>query len=227
MTTTTDSHADDLYAPVPSTAAPSASKPTITPFGVIVMVIVLGLIGVVAYGVYRSQQETLDEGIAPAFSLRVYDDDNIQYTEDGAQMYFSGEEIELSDFENSVVVMNVWQTNCAPCHEEAEMLERVFRQRIGDGVMFIGVNAKDPDSLAHGYLADYNITYPNGLDRGDRIQDQYRTTGYPETFIIAKGEILAHYAGPITEGELNVEIDEALTFLAKNADATETAGDSE
>lgn len=226
--TTTDPHADDLYASVPSTANSRTANRTITPFGVIIMLIVVGLIGVVAYGVYRSQQDTVNEGIAPAFSLRIYDDTDIDYTEDNAQMYFSGEDIELADFENGVVVMNVWQSNCAPCHEEAAMLERVFREYVEADVMFIGVNAKDPDSLAHDYLASYNITYPNGLDRGDRIQDDYRTKGYPETFIIAGGEILAHYAGPITEADLHEEIADARAFVAeKSVDVTQTAEDTE
>ena len=62
------------------------------------------------------------------------------------------------------------------------------------GVVFIGVNSKDPDKLAHEYLAEYGITYANGLDIGDRIQRAYNTAGYPETFIIDRnGEITKHF----------------------------------
>lgn len=209
MTTPTDPYADDLYA-VESRALANTANPLFTPFGVVIMLAVAGLIGMVAYGVYRSQQDTLNEGQAPDFALRIYDDTNIAYADENIQMRFSGEEIRLSDFEG-VVVINVWQTNCPPCHEEAAMLERVFRDYEDEGVMFLGVNAKDPDSLAYEYLAYYTITYPNGLDRGDKIQDDYRTTGYPETFIVdPNGEIAKHFAGPVTEADLRAEIEKAM-----------------
>ncbi len=209
MTYSTESYADDLYA-VEKTASTSSTKRTITPFGVVIMLAVIGLVSVVAYGVYRSQQDTLSAGIAPNFTLVIYDDANIAYQDTNTQMRLADQEIRLSDFEG-VVVINVWQSNCPPCHEEAEMLERVFRDYERAGVMFIGVNAKDPDRLAYSYLAQYNITYPNGLDRGDRIQTAYRTTGYPETFIIdADGQITKHFAGPVTEANLRAEIEKAM-----------------
>ncbi len=210
MTVPPDTYADDLYA-VEASSSTTTRNGVITPFNIVVMLVVLGLIGVVGYGVYRSQQDTLNEGKAPDFTLRIYDDANIPYSDENLQMRFSGQEIRLSDFKGGVVVINVWQSNCPPCHEEAEMLERVFREYEASGVMFIGVNAKDPDRLAYEYLAQYNITYPNGLDRGDRIQDTYRTTGYPETFIIdPNGNISKHFAGPVTEAQLRAEIEKAM-----------------
>lgn len=210
MTYSTEQYADDLYAVDTPTSQTTPPKRLITPFGVVVMLAVIGLIGVVAYGIYRNEQDTLSEGQAPDFALTVYDDDDIEYSEADAEMLFSGQDIRLSDFEG-VVVINLWQSNCPPCHEEAEMLVRVYEDYLDDGVIFIGVNAKDPDSVAHDYLAQYNITYPNGLDRGDRFQADYRTKGYPETFVIdANGEIVSHYAGLVTEADLRNDIEQAI-----------------
>ena len=52
-----------------------------------------------------------------------------------------------------------------------------------------------------------------GVDKGGKIEDDYRITGIPETFVVNKqGEISWHIPAPITDGgrTLRAEIDEAL-----------------
>jgi cytochrome c biogenesis protein CcmG/thiol:disulfide interchange protein DsbE len=208
-----DPYIDDPYADN-SVEQPSEAKTgrLISPFGVVIIMVAVLLIGVVAYGIYQNQLDTRSEGPAPDFSIQVYNSDNIDFTNAEAQLAYSNETILLSQFEgNTVVVLNFWQSNCAPCHDEAPMLVQVYEDYSDQGVVFIGINAKDSDRLAHEYLAQYNITYPNGLDRGDQIQTDYRTTGYPETFIIdLNGDIQRHFAGQPSETELRREIDKAL-----------------
>jgi cytochrome c biogenesis protein CcmG/thiol:disulfide interchange protein DsbE len=169
-----------------------------TPFGIVVIVASLLLIGVVAYGIYQNNLDTLTEGEAPNFEIQTYDGDAFQLAD------YRGEK---------VVVINFWQSNCPPCHDEAPMLVRVWEEYRNKGVVFVGVNAKDPDKLALDYIAQYDITYPNGLDVGDKIQQAYRTTGYPETFIIDRdGNITRHFPGPPSEAVLRAEIEEALAL---------------
>jgi cytochrome c biogenesis protein CcmG, thiol:disulfide interchange protein DsbE len=174
-----------------------ASKFRLSPFGIVIIVIAVLLVAVVSWGIYRNEQTTLRPGDeAPNFDLTLYD----------------GDKLELAQYKgDKVVVINFWQSNCAPCHEEAPMLVRVSEEYASKGVIFIGVNAKDPDKLALDYLAQYDIAYPNGLDTGDEIQTAYRTTGYPETFIIDRdGVIRKHFPGPPSEIQLRNEIDAAL-----------------
>ncbi len=169
-----------------------------SPFALVVIAFIVLFSVVVTLGIYRNQQDTLKSGEAPDFTLQTYD----------------GGEFNLASYEGDmVVVINFWQTNCAPCHEEAPMLVRVYEEYKDKGVIFVGVNAKDPDKLALEYLAQYDITYPNGLDLRDHIQEIYRTTGYPETFIIDRnGEIQRHFAGPPAETVLRNEIEKALNI---------------
>jgi cytochrome c biogenesis protein CcmG/thiol:disulfide interchange protein DsbE len=178
-------------------AATSTNKNRLmTPFGIVIVVAVLLIGAMVVWGIYQNEQDTVNQGPAPNFSLKTYD----------------GQDIRLSDFKDqNVVVINFWQTNCPPCHEEAPMLVRVYEDYRDEGVIFIGVNAKDPDKLALEYLDQYNIEYINGLDIGDKIQEMYRTTGYPETFVIDRnGEIVRHYPGQPSEISLRSTIDNAL-----------------
>jgi len=80
----------------------------------------------------------------------------------------------------------------------------VGRRRYKDkGVIFIGVNWSDTESKARAYLAEFNVTYPNGPDLGRRIGQKYRIRGVPETFFIDKqGNIREVIIRPMTEEEL-------------------------
>ncbi len=213
-----DPYADDPYA-APAVGTDDGlvinreqRSRRVSPFAIVIVLAAVLLSGVVIWGVIQSQKDTITEGPAPDFELTMYDSGNIEYTDPDLEMDLSGQTVSLSSFEGEkVVVVNFWNSTCVPCRQEAPMLVQVYEDYRDQGVILIGINAKDPDRLAHEYLAEYDITYPNGLDLGDRIQGQYRTTGYPETYIIDReGNIQRHFAGPPSERELRTEIEKAL-----------------
>lgn len=185
----------DAYADTHAKTAPSKNR-MMTPFALVVVAAVLLISAMVVRGIYKNEQEPLNDGPAPDFSLKTYD----------------GQDIRLSDYKGkNVVVINFWQTNCPPCHEEAPMLMDVYNDYKDQGVVFIGVNAKDPDKLALDYIDQYDITYLNGLDVGDKIQEMYRTDGYPETIVVSfDGEVLEHYIGQPNETSFRRLLDQAL-----------------
>jgi len=53
------------------------------------------------------------------------------------------------------------------------------------------VDYVDTETEARGYLNKFDITYPNGPDKGTKISQAYRISGVPETYIIGKDGILA------------------------------------
>lgn len=96
----------DAYADTTPAQAPTKNR-MMTPFALVVVVAVLLISAMVVRGIYKNEQEPLSDGPAPDFSLKTYD----------------GQNIRLSDYKGeNVVVINFWQTNCPPCHEEAPML---------------------------------------------------------------------------------------------------------
>jgi len=69
--------------------------------------------------------------------------------------------------------------------------------------MFIGVDYMDTEREARAYIAEFDITYPNGPDLGTKIAQAYRIRGVPETFFVDKRGVVAElYIGPISEGKL-------------------------
>lgn len=174
----------------------------ISAFGATAILVIVGLLVVIGYALYQRNQSQPTEGPAPGFTVTAFTAD---------QMARSGKTFKLSDLKGQAVVINFWASYCEPCREEAPMLERVWRDYQDRGVVFLGINTDDIESNARAYMAQYGITYPNAPDQGGHIEDDYRITGIPETFVIdTEGKIVRHFLAQPRESDLRAEIDRAL-----------------
>ena len=159
------------------------------------MVIICLSVVLVLLGTGLLSQSPLEGGSAPGFRLGLYD----------------GGTITLEELQGRVVVLNFWASWCAPCQEEAPALERVWRKYGGDGVVFVGVNAKDLPANAQRFIARYGVTYPNGPDVHGRISRAYRVYAFPETFVIGPDGLVAErLIGVVTDERLSEAIDKLL-----------------
>jgi thiol-disulfide isomerase/thioredoxin len=57
-----------------------------------------------------------------------------------------GHRVSLADLRGQVVVMPVWGSWCGPCRAEAPMLAQAARGLRRDGVTFLGIDSRDPDT---------------------------------------------------------------------------------
>jgi len=175
--------------------------------GLVFGLILVGILAVISLFAVQLRQTTRGPEIgkpAPEFTLPLFD----------------GGEISLSDLRGKVVVINFWASWCDPCREEAPVLERMWREYRDRGVVFLGVNYVDVESEARKYMQEFDVTYPNGPDVGQKIARAYRIRGVPETFfvdqqgniapIIIGGEPRPKKISPITEEELRSVLDRLL-----------------
>ena len=139
---------------------------------------------------FRSQRP-LEEASAPEFALSLFD----------------GGKISLADHSGRVVVVNFWASWCAPCREEAPVLENLWRAQSDNGLVLLGVNIKDATANALAFLDEFGITYPNGPDPYGRIAGMFHVRLVPETFIIDKdGKIVERFVGAVVEDELRAAL---------------------
>ena len=133
-----------------------------------------------------------------------------------------GGEVDLADFSGQPIVINFWSSWCPPCAREAPILEEVWRRHDGDGVQFIGVDIQDLDEDAAAYMADYDVTYPNGMDRDGRVTVDYGVIGLPVTFFVSRsGTIERRWVGAIGEGQLESRVAELLAGVAAGDEGAE------
>ncbi len=158
-------------------------------------VVVLALLGLLAWGLKRAQAGPIQEGMAPDFSLTGFD----------------GREVTLNELRGQVVIVNFWASWCPPCREEAAYLEQTWRKYKDKGVVFIGVDYVDTEKEALDYIQEFDITYINGPDVGTRISQAYNIQGVPETFFVSKnGELRGVHIGPLKAPQLDDKIEELL-----------------
>ena len=122
---------------------------------------------------------------------------------------FDGVEVDLDELRGKGVVINFWASWCTPCRDEADLLEQTWRREKGKGIVFLGLDYLDQEPAALAYLAEFDITYPNGPDLRSQAARRYRIQGVPETFFVSpEGRIVETVVGPIaSQQELDALLD--------------------
>ena len=157
--------------------------------------LLVGLLGLVGFRVYRAQAGQVSRGPAPDFTLNLFD----------------GGTFRLSDQHGKVVMVDFWASWCVPCREEQPMLEALWQVYQDRGVVFVGVDYADAESEARAFLKEFGVTYPTGPDLGTRAAQAYRIQGVPEKFFIDKrGRVRGVVIGPVPEAELRQRIETLL-----------------
>jgi cytochrome c biogenesis protein CcmG, thiol:disulfide interchange protein DsbE len=171
---------------------------------VIIWVFLVGLLVLVGVTLNKRQQGTVQPGDKiPDFTLPLF----------SGYEYEDKSEVNLSDFQGKVVVLNFWASWCKPCEQEAAELEEAwqFYQPRGD-VIFLGADYVDTEPEARSYLRKFSISYPNGPDMGTKISQMFRIRGVPETYFIDQSGVLYYVkVGPfISINEIKSIIDQKL-----------------
>jgi thiol-disulfide isomerase/thioredoxin len=127
----------------------------------------------------------------------------------------TGGEMRLSDFDDKVVLVNIWATWCLPCREEMPSMQRLYEAFEGKDfeILAVSVDASlgqknESSSYEGGDLAafanEYGLSFPILHNASGSMLQLYQATAVPESFVIAKGGLIyKKVAGP-TEWDLPV-----------------------
>jgi len=149
---------------------------------IMVSILVLGLLGFLAWGLADSQGGGLEPGgEVPTTRLETLP---------------AGGEGSLADYRGKWVLLNVWASWCEPCREESPALER-FSRKQRNRVTVLGIDTRDLSSDALGFIREFGLTYPQLRDPDGTYADQLQTTGVPESFLVDPGgRLVGRLRGP-------------------------------
>ena len=155
---------------------------------VVAVALVLSLFGLLVWRMtadeksIRAAAEAGERPPAPDFTLSRFDRDGI---------------VRLASLRGKVVVLNFWASWCAPCKEEAPVLEETWRRHRRSDLVVLGAAWKDIRSEGRRFARENGMTYPL-VDGGERLTGPYGVVGVPETIVIdRRGRVLGSVTGQL------------------------------
>ncbi len=98
----------------------------------------------------------------------------------------------LADYRGRVVLLNIWATWCQPCEIEMPYIENLYREMGPKGLAVVAVSIDKPgfDPEIRDFVTRHGLTFEVLHDSTGIIQNQYQTTGVPETFVIGRDGVI-------------------------------------
>lgn len=134
-----------------------------------------------------------------------------------------GRRVSLSDYRGKVVVMPVWGSWCGPCRAEAPMLATAARALKRDGVVFLGIDSRDPNTAnVRRFIQRFKIPYDSIHDPDGTTLLAFHGTLPPMTipsfvFIDPQGRIAARALDSVDRDTLDGIIEEVLGHPLKGS----------
>lgn len=101
-------------------------------------------------------------------------------------------------------VLDFWASWCEPCREQMPLLERLSRERAGDGLAVVAISFDDQRPALDAFLAEVPVTFPVLWDRnGDALGDRLAIERLPTTLVLDRAGIVrqVHVGFDRAEGE--------------------------
>jgi thiol-disulfide isomerase/thioredoxin len=127
-----------------------------------------------------------------------------------------GRRVALRDYRGKVVVMPVWGSWCGPCRAEAPMLAAAARDLEDDGVVFLGIDSRDPNtSSVKRFLQRFDVPYDSIHDPDGVSLLAFHGTLPPMTipsfvFIDTEGRIAARALDQVSRSTLYGVVEDVL-----------------
>ena len=115
-----------------------------------------------------------------------------------------GGSLKLSDYDDKVVVVNIWATWCGPCRQEMPDLVKLNQEYKSRGLVVLGLattynERDDPEHVKEFIKAqnvDYKILWDDGTLAGPLVQAMNGRPVIPQSFVISRdGKIVKHFSG--------------------------------
>ena len=113
---------------------------------------------------------------------------------------FLGNEVNLNNYHEKLIIINFWATWCAPCKEEMPLLDKLYQDNNFKNLVVFAVNMEQPNTTkTKKFFTDLNIQKLEiFFDSNLNFVKEFKLRGVPTTILInKKGEEFARIVGSI------------------------------
>ena len=123
---------------------------------------------------------------------------------DTALKTLDGESLKLADFNDKVVILNIWATWCGPCRQEMPELVKMSNEYKSRGLVVLGIattyNEQNDPAHVKEYIkaqsVPYKIIWDDGTLSAPLVQAVQGRSVIPQSFVLSRdGRIVKHFQG--------------------------------
>lgn len=118
-----------------------------------------------------------------------------------------GGSVDLADYRQGTVVLNVWGSWCAPCRVEAPELKKAAAALAPAGVRFLGIDVRDSRTGAAAFDQEFGIEYPSVFDDPSRLAADLGVSSPPTTFVVSDGDVKSVIRGQTDAATIQCAVD--------------------
>jgi thiol-disulfide isomerase/thioredoxin len=149
------------------------------------------IIGMVAVNALPKGNSTSEYSVVPA---------RVSFAAPELSLFdLNGNQINLSDYHDNIVLVNNWATWCPPCKMEMPTLLQYYQTHSDDGFMLISIEAGESAPEVRSFADEYGLTFPVLLDPDNQSLTAFHNDSLPSSYVIDQnGNVVLAWTGPIS-----------------------------
>ena len=113
-----------------------------------------------------------------------------------------GEEVQVTDYEGKILLINFWQTSCKYC--DMEMPDLVKLEEANEDVVVLAVNVMESKDKVQKYIDKGGYGFEVALDSDGLVSMDYLVSGFPATYFVnTDGIFMGRVPGMMTYEQMD------------------------
>jgi peroxiredoxin len=101
-----------------------------------------------------------------------------------------GKQSQLENYSGKGLVITFMSSWCPCSNDSMPLMKQAYLKHKNDQIVFLMVGVQDSRSKFEKFVAKWDVPFPAGYDKGDRIAKDYGVSSPPTTFFIDKNGIV-------------------------------------